>query len=77
MFKKWALPGKSSTRAREEESLTMVNDLMVKDPFCGTYFPKKKGIKSVIKGKTYYFCSSACRDEYLEATKDSKHGVTE
>ena len=73
VFKKWAFPGQSSTSTPEQESLTMVDDVMVKDPFCETYFAKKKGIKSVINGKTYYFCSSTCRDKYLEAIKNSKH----
>ncbi len=50
----------------------MVDDVMVKDPFCKTYFAKKQGIKSVIDGETHYFCSSTCRDKYLEAKKNSK-----
>ena len=51
----------------------MVDDVMVKDPFCETYFPQRNGIKRVIGGQTYYFCSTECRDKYLEAIKDSNH----
>jgi YHS domain-containing protein len=72
LFKKWALPGQSSTRSAGQEPLTTVDDVMVKDPFCETYFPQRKGIKKVIAGQTYYFCSTECRDKYIEAIKDSK-----
>ena len=72
LFKNWALPGQSSTETPEQEGLTMVDDVMVKDPFCETYFPKRNGIKKVIGGQTHYFCSTECRDKYLEAIKDSK-----
>ena len=62
----------SPPRTPEQEGLTTVDDVMVKDPFCETYFPKRDGIKKVIGGQTYYFCSIECRDKYLEAIKDSK-----
>ncbi len=72
VFKKLVLPGQAPTRTPEQEGLAMVDDVMVKDPFCKTYFAKKQGIKSVIDGETHYFCSSTCRDKYLEAKKNSK-----
>ncbi len=72
IFKKLALPEKSSKRTPEQEGLAMVDDVMVKDPFCQAYFPKKNGVKSVINGEAHYFCSSTCRDKYLEAKKNSK-----
>lgn len=77
IFKKWALPEKSSKKTPEQDGLAMVDDVMVKDPFCQVYFPKKNGVKSVINGETHFFCSSKCRDRYLETIKDSKHGVME
>ena len=54
------------------DDLSPVDDVMVKDPFCEVYLPRRKGIKDVIEGKTYYFCSIACRDRSLKAMKDSK-----
>lgn len=71
LFKKWALPGQSETPP-EEVASTPVDDEMVKDPFCQTYLARKQGIKTVINGKTYYFCSSTCRDKYLEAIKGAE-----
>ncbi|MCK4389229.1 MAG: YHS domain-containing protein [Desulfobacterales bacterium] len=72
LFKKWALSGKSSGMPQEPETLTMVDDVMVKDPFCQTYFPKKTAVKSVIDGEIYHFCSTVCRDKFMEAIKNSK-----
>lgn len=62
-------PHQSSSGPEMQDELTRVDDVMVKDPFCKTYFPKRSGIKAVINGETYYFCSTACRDKYLEQSK--------
>ena len=72
LIKVWLLPEKSTKRTRREEGLTDIDDVMVKDPFCGTYFPEQKGVKGVIEGKTYYFCSNECRDRFLESASDAK-----
>ncbi len=37
---------------------------MIRDPQCGTYFLKSKGIKGVINGKVMHFCSEECYDKY-------------
>ena len=58
--------GTSGQRMQDRETLDAVDDVMVKDPLCETYFPKKNGVKAVIKGETVYFCSEKCRDEYLD-----------
>lgn len=63
------LPHQSSSRPETPDELTRVDDVMVKDPFCETYFPKRSGIKEVIDGQSCYFCSTACRDRYLEQIK--------
>lgn len=73
VFKAWASPGKSTTRTSEQGGLTKVDDVMVKDPFCQTYFPERKGIRGVIEGKTYYFCSTVCRDRFLESGSGANH----
>jgi YHS domain-containing protein len=63
------VPHESSSRPETQDELTRVDDVMIKDPFCKTYFPKRSGIKAVINGETCYFCSTACRDKYLEQSK--------
>ena len=39
---------------------------MIRDPECGTYVPRRDAVKTEAKGKTCYFCSTECRDKYLE-----------
>ncbi|MBN2427190.1 MAG: YHS domain-containing protein [Deltaproteobacteria bacterium] len=38
---------------------------MVKDPQCGTYVPQSESLTATRAGKTYYFCSSECREKFL------------
>lgn len=43
-------------------------DDAVKDPVCGmSVDPQKARAASVLKGRTYYFCSSSCRDKFEQA----------
>lgn len=46
-----------------------IDDIMVKDPFCQVYFPQREGVRSVIKGVEYHFCSKECRDKFIEQQK--------
>jgi YHS domain-containing protein len=65
-------PGPSATRSEKPNDMVPVDDVMVKDPFCQTYIPKRDGIRQTIDGKTVFFCSTQCRDKYLDGiTKDS------
>ena len=61
-------PGPSSSRSQRQDDLAPVDDIMVKDPFCQTYIPKRDGIQEVINGQTYFFCSAQCRDKYINGT---------
>ena len=72
LFKKWLLPGRASESLKEDENLSPVDDVMVKDPFCETYFPKRKGVQAVVDGETHYFCSPACRDKFVEKHMNSE-----
>jgi len=42
-----------------------IDDEMIKDPVCNVYFPKRDGIRLRIDDQEIYFCSEACRDEFL------------
>ena len=39
---------------------------MVFDENCQSYIRKKEAIKIELNGKTYYFCSKKCVEEFLE-----------
>lgn len=38
---------------------------LIRDPQCGTYFMRQRGVEANIGGKRLYFCSHECRDKYL------------
>ena len=46
-----------------------IDDVMVKDPVCGIYFPQREGVELRHGGQMHVFCSSACRDRFIEAQK--------
>ncbi len=43
-----------------------IDDVMVKDPVCGVYFPQREGVELRHSGQLYVFCSTRCRDRFLE-----------
>ncbi|MBW1719799.1 MAG: YHS domain-containing protein [Deltaproteobacteria bacterium] len=44
-------------------------DVLVQDPVCGVYCPKKDALTLNWQGKTYYFCSDKCRNEFRDQKK--------
>ena len=46
-----------------------IDDVMVKDPVCGIYFPQREGVALKRGGQTFLFCSAACRDRFLDEQK--------
>ncbi len=42
-----------------------VLDVMVQDPQCGTYLPRHEAIRAWARGEERFFCSEACRDNFL------------
>ncbi len=43
-----------------------LDDLMVQDPYCGTFFLKSEGVEIRLDGKPLHFCGTKCRDDYLK-----------
>jgi YHS domain-containing protein len=52
-----------SGRAEKDRRALRGEDL-VEDPCCHTYIPVSNACKSMIDGRTVYFCSQKCLDEY-------------
>ena len=50
----------------------VVDDIMIKDPFCESYFPKRNGVHLKVDGKDLYFCSTECRDKFI-ASRQKKN----
>ena len=65
-IKSWMLPGGSSKNKVSRESAGKIDDVMVKDPYCEVYFPKRNGVHLKINGNDLYFCSTTCRDNYIK-----------
>lgn len=46
-----------------------IDDVMVKDPVCGIFFPRREGVELRHGGQRYLFCSTACRDRFAAQRK--------
>lgn len=50
------LPGQKAPASRGED--------LVEDPYCHTYIPLSNACQKSVGGKTLYFCSEKCLEEY-------------
>ncbi len=48
-----------------------IQDVLVEDPICHSYVAKGQAVTATHKGKTYYFCSDACRQKFRQQQKDN------
>ena len=58
----------SSTKLPERKPPREIQDEMVQDPVCKVYLPKRQAI--VLDGGggvRYYFCSTECRDKFVNS----------
>ena len=53
-------------RTRGSSQQPPITDELVQDPVCGVYCPKRDALSFNWQGKTYYFCSDKCRQEFRE-----------
>ena len=44
-----------------------IDDVMLKDPYCEVYFLERDGIHLNHEGENLVFCSTECRDNFLES----------
>ena len=63
------LAGSPRTTKVRGNAVGQIDDVMVKDPFCSVYFPKRDGVHAKVRGEDLYFCSEECRDRYMESQK--------
>lgn len=50
-----------------QEPAGEIDDVMIKDPFCEAYFPRRNSVHLRAEGKDFYFCSKECRDNFVAA----------
>ncbi len=65
VYRVWRTINMALKKAVSGTNPMQVDDEMVKDPFCGVYFPLREGRSLMVNGKTEYFCSDKCRDEFI------------
>ena len=64
-LKSWMLQNASTKKNVAGETAGEIDDVMVKDPFCQAYFPKRNGVRLKANGEDLYFCSQECRDKFV------------
>lgn len=71
-LKSWINPQAPAGRTVAGQGAERIDDVMVKDPFCQAYFPKRDAVHLKMDGRDLYFCSTACRDKFIAAKTDGK-----
>ncbi len=67
--KSFMLQGASSREKVGKQATGEIDDVMVKDPFCNVYFPKRNGVHLRVEGESLTFCSTDCRDSYVALSR--------
>ena len=55
-----------SRPAGQQASGNPVQDILVEDPVCHTYIPKRQAVQLHHDKKMYYFCSDKCCQTFLK-----------
>jgi YHS domain-containing protein len=67
VFTRWMVGhSASSGGAVNHRGAGAIDDIMVKDPQCEVFFPKNEAVRARIDGRDLFFCSTECRDKFLE-----------
>jgi len=53
-IKAWMFPAASSSESVSGQTTAEIDDVMIKDPFCEAYFPKRNGVHLTFGGKGSY-----------------------
>lgn len=70
---KWLLTAAPGEAGPKDPHSLSIDDVMLKDPVCGTYFPRREGVVAELDGEVHRFCSNACRDRFLQERKASSN----
>jgi uncharacterized protein len=71
-LKSWTASLTSSKTATYNKTAGEIDDVMIKDPFCEVYFPKRIGIQFDFEGQELFFCSIECRDKFIDLHSQKK-----
>jgi YHS domain-containing protein len=65
LLKSWIVKHITISRTGSDQPLGEIDDVMIQDPLCKVYFPKRSGVHLHKDGKDLYFCSAECRQRYI------------
>lgn len=71
-LKSWMFPGPGASKTVADKNIGKIDDVMIKDPFCEAYFPKRDAVHLNFGGKDLYFCSAACKDQFITAHSENE-----
>ena len=71
-IKSWMFPAASSSESVAGRNTGEIDDVMIKDPYCEAYFPKRNAVHLHFDGKDMHFCSTQCKDNFLAANSEKK-----
>jgi YHS domain-containing protein len=71
-LKSWMLPDRGSAKSVKGRNTDRIDDVMIKDPFCEAYFPKRNAVHLNVNGEDLYFCSDECKEKYISAQTEKK-----
>ena len=74
-LKSWMFPAPDASKSVAGKNIGKIDDVMIKDPFCEAYFPKRNAVHLNFGGEDLYFCSIDCKDQYVttHSEKETKH----
>ena len=64
--------GKKKAQPKKHGGSLPVQDVLVEDPVCHTYIPKKQAVSIKQHGIVHYFCSKECRDQFIDNKGEQK-----
>lgn len=65
LLKSWILRHITFSQTGTNQPPGEIDDIMIQDPVCQVYFPKRSGVHLRQNGKDLYFCSPECRQQYI------------
>lgn len=65
LLKSWIVKHITFSQTGSNQPPGEIDDIMIQDPVCMVYFPKRSGVQLNQNGKDLYFCSPECRQRYI------------
>ncbi|MBU0985975.1 MAG: hypothetical protein KKH68_01875 [Proteobacteria bacterium] len=64
-LKSLMLQGSAGQKPVSNQPVGEIDDVMIKDPLCEVYFPRRNGVHLKAGGEDLFFCSTECKDKFI------------